>query len=65
MVNMRSLSSMPESTNISGDVYALAETHASMDELCRHNQTLKDDIHNIIERQHESNPLEDMELLDP
>lgn len=52
MVNMRSLSSMPESTNISGDVYALAEMHASMDELCRHNQMLKDDIHNIIERQH-------------
>lgn len=36
-----------------------------MDEFCLHNQTLKDDVNNIRQCEHKSNPLGDMETLDP
>lgn len=48
-----------------GDVDALAEMRSTMDELHHHNQKLEDNIHNNIQHQYDSNPLEEMELLDP
>lgn len=36
-----------------------------MDKLRHHNLTLEDDVHNIIHRQLEVNPLEEVELIDP
>lgn len=35
---------------------AMAEMRDAMDELHRHNLTLEDDVYNIRQHQHESNP---------
>lgn len=50
MVNRRAPSLTPEATNINGDVDALTEMHAAMEELHIHNQILEDDAHNIRQR---------------
>lgn len=55
---------MPKDTSDSGDVEALAEMHAAIDELHRHNQALEDDVHNIRQWQYESNHPEEMKFLD-
>lgn len=39
--------------------------HASVDELRFQNQTLDENVHNIIQRQHDSNPPKEMEVLNP
>lgn len=65
MVIRRDPSHMTEGTRGRSDVDALAEMCSTMDELHHHNKTPKDDIHNIKQHQQESNPLEEMELLDP
>lgn len=58
-------SPMPEVTSGSGDANALAEMPATIDELHCQNQTLEDNVHNIRQFQEESNPLKEMEVLDP
>lgn len=63
MVNMRASSLTPEGTSGSGVVDALAKIRVSMDELRRYNQTLEDDVLNIRQLQQETNPSEEMELL--
>lgn len=47
MVNRRAPYLTPEGTSGSGDAYALAKMSIVVDELCYHNQTLKDDVYNI------------------
>lgn len=63
MVNMRASSPTPEGTSGSSVVDALAEMCVSMDELRRHNQTLEDDVLNTRQLQQETNPSEEMKLL--
>lgn len=65
MVNIRAPSTTLEGTSNNGDVDAMTEMHATMDELRHHNQTLEDDVHNIRQRQQKPNPPKEMELLDP
>lgn len=38
---------MSEDTSVNGDADTLAKMHASIDKLCRQNQTLEDKVHNI------------------
>ena len=64
MVNRRVSSPTIEDTSNTGDADVVAKMHVVMDELQRNNQ-MNDDVHNIKQRQQESNPLEEMELLDP
>lgn len=64
MVNKIDPSPIPDGTNDSVNVDALMDMHASMNELHRHNQTLGDDIYNIRQCKQDSNPVEEMELLD-
>lgn len=47
MVNMRAFSPMPEDNRGNNDVNVMEEMRASVDELHRQNQTLKDNILNI------------------
>lgn len=63
MVNMRVPSYKLESTNNSGDADALEEKCVAIYKLCRHNQTLEDDVYNIRQHQHESNPLRGDEIV--
>lgn len=53
---MRALSTILEDTVDNSDANALAEMHATKDELRRQNQTLMDNVHNIKHRQQEFNP---------
>lgn len=43
----------------------MEEMRAAMDELRHHNQTLEDDVQNIMQHQQEVIFLEEVELLDP
>lgn len=65
MVNMRAHSLTPEDIGGSSDANAMAEMCAAIDELCRHNKTLENNVLNIWQRQQETKPLEDMEVMDP
>lgn len=59
------LSPKLEGTNKIGDINALAEMCAAIDELCHHNKILEDDVHNIRQCNHESNSPNEMEVFDP
>lgn len=56
---------MQEGTNGSGDVDALMEMCAAMDELRFHNHTLEDDVNIIRQHQQELNPPKEMDFSDP
>lgn len=64
MVNKRASSFIPKGINGSSDVNALVKMCATMDESCRHNHMLEDDVYSITQRQHDSKPLDEMELWD-
>lgn len=55
MVNMRASSHTLEGTNGSGDTNSLAELRVAMDDLCLYKQILENEVHNIVQRQQDSN----------
>ena len=65
MVNMRVSSLTLKDVGGSINVNDIAEMYAFTDELHYKNQALEDNVLNVRQRQQETNPQEEMEVLDP
>lgn len=63
MVNNNTTTSASKDSN--DDEYFIAEICVSIDDLCRQNKTLEDNVHHIQQCQQGTNMVEELEVLDP